>query len=203
EREVPVGEELEGQQRVASLTASLLREEQRDERDPRNDDDRDRHERTFDRSPLVPLALDEAEDDAEESHGREEHAGEVETVRASGSQIRDDTRGERQDRDADRDVHVEDPAPAPVRHDESAERRAEDDREAREHAEDREDAATPFRREEARDHRKALRSEERRTKTLAGARQHQLRRVLREAGERGREREERDNRGEQRARHVG
>ena len=111
--------------------------------------------------PLEALALDQAEDHAEEAERGDRDAEDVKTMTPTRAQVRDHQQGSGENEDPDGDVDVEDPAPAEVGDDEAAEGRPGHDRESRDDAEHREDPTALVGREDREHDRQALGGQDR------------------------------------------
>jgi len=76
-------------------------------------------------SPLIALPLDQPEDDAEQAGGGEHNADPIEPMTPAGTQVRHEKEREHERDEPDRQVHIEDPPPAEMGHDEAAQHRTE------------------------------------------------------------------------------
>src|SRR4029077_19160096 len=100
-------------------------------------------------TPVEPLALDQAEDQSEETGGRQEDSPEVPSVAPGRAQVRDDDECRHQRCDANGDVDEEDPSPIDVGNDGATDGRPGEGSEARDACPDAKRRAAAFWREQA------------------------------------------------------
>ncbi len=134
--EGPVGEEPHGEHGVLGAAAVEDEAQQQDAAG----DHRGEHGGA---GPAVGLGVDQAVDDAEEAAADEERAGDVEAG-ARGVGLGEAQAGEREQRDAERDVQPEDPVPGDVLGEAAADERAAGDGEAVDRAPDAVGHAAPL-----------------------------------------------------------
>ena len=194
-------EDGERKQRLASLVAGLIDEEEHQEREPGGDDPGDR-DRAVNGTPVVALAFDEPEDHAQQSERRERDTEEIEAVPHAGTQVGNQQQREREGQEPDGQVDEEDPPPPEVGDEQATERRSGHDRDSAGGSVRGKCDAALLHGEEGHHQRHALRREHGGADTLQSTRRDELIRVLREAAENGSGGEDRDARREQVARPV-
>ena len=101
QRVVPVLEDRERQQRLLVLAPPLHDEKEEQDGHAGRDDLGDRDPCPYG-SPFVPLPLDQAEDDAEQSRACERDAGEIQSMTKARSQVRDEREREHERDQPDR-----------------------------------------------------------------------------------------------------
>src|SRR5260370_3777933 len=157
----------------------------------------DRYPVGADLAPAVAMPFDKPEYDREQASGGEEDAHEVPAVAPGRPDVGDDREGSDQGGDPDGDVDEEDPAPVDVGDDGANQGRPCDGRETGHATPDAKRGSAPLRRKECSDDRKRLGGEDRASNALQDAGSDELVRVLRNATQRGREREHEQSEGRQ------